>query len=172
MSSISEVISGIREYTKDTGEEVNYELLHQGVYVIEDFVSIVLGLVISIMVLSVGIMLALDMMYLTNPTLSYYTDTKKYRVLNVLVSNTAKESKKQGQVTGQSAIWIYLKKEIVYLMCLGVTLFILFGNFSVVVQIISAAVEKFVTTMDWKIQNPSQSITEVTTSVIRLPHKL
>jgi hypothetical protein len=166
MSVVTETIEGIRAYTSTADTSIDYELLHQGVYAIEGFVSIVLGFVLTAIFLTLGLIVALDILYLFNPTFSYYADTKNSKVFNTLVSKVARESRKISLTTGQVAIWIYLKKRAVFLACFGITLFILYGNFTVVVHIVSYAVQQFIGAVQWKVANPTMPITETTTTTI------
>lgn len=156
--SVDEIVNGILENMPDDGH-ANYIQLKEQLDLVGTITSIILGLIVTIIVVGVPVVVALELCYINIPVFQEYTEKiiiKTTGKLNTAIGFVVRDAKLALQEantiqTGKSANYIYLKIKVKSIFLATVFVAIALGAgpsiVHIVVNITQAILEGFRSTM-------------------------
>lgn len=136
-----QIIGEIRKYT-NSAYDTDVELLKTSTFIAEDFTRTFLGVVLVILYMLIGLIIALDICYITLPFFQEIAKKYKLDVVNKynqsIISKCARDAVIEANTvnTGVSPIWIYIKKRYFSLIILILLTALIFMNYSLIFKVV------------------------------------
>lgn len=139
-SNLNKIVDEISKYS-DTKYNVDFDFLKSTVFVVEEFTQVTLGFMLVVIYSLLGVIIVLDISYITIPMVQSYFHTHKLdgsiEGNHSLISQDARVSVIEANTTetGKSALGIYLKKKYLTLIILCLFSIVLFTNYDIVLSL-------------------------------------
>ena len=149
IDNTSESIAGaISKYTQSEYTP-DFEILKSGTFLVEDISQLIIGIVLVLLYTFIGVILALDIAYLTLPW--FQEHVKKHRWDKVTPRNRCIISKDASDAlieantlqTGTSSLFIYIKKKLGTLIILVIVSILIGSNYTVIKDILTMIISQF-----------------------------
>lgn len=144
----SDVAGAISEYTQSTYTP-DFEILKTGSYMVEDVTQLLIGIVLVLIYLLIGLIIALDIAYLTLPFFQELVQRHRWDNVTVrnksLISKDAKDALIEANTsqTGVSALGLYIKKKSVSLIMLAIITVLILSNYTIIKDILVKIITQF-----------------------------